>query len=111
MLKQYLQARPFFYGDYYPLTRTSANADAWAAYQLHRRDLDQGLLVLLRRTESPFSHAQFLLSGLDPTATYEFTDADSGKAIRCSGKEAMAGTPWVIDPPRSSRLVFYRRVK
>ena len=111
MLKQYLQARPFFYGDYYPLTRTSANADAWAAYQLHRRDLDQGLLVMLRRTESPFSHAQLLLGGLDPTATYEFTDADSGKAIRCTGKEAMAGATWVIDAPRSSRLVFYRRVK
>ena len=110
MLRQYRQARVFFYGDYYPLTATTPQPDCWAAYQFHRRDLEQGMLVMLRRAQSPYSTAQFQLGGLEPTAEYQFTDADSGQTLTCGGKEALAGMTWTIDAPRSSRLIFYRKL-
>ncbi len=112
MIAQYRQARPFFYGDYYPLTRTSTSPDSWAAYQFHRPDLQAGMLVLLRRADSPFSVGQFKLGGLNPAATYEFTDTDSGAKVTLTGQEATAtGTAWTLDAPRSSRLIFYRKVR
>ena len=112
MIQQYRQARPFFYGDYYPLTRTSTSPDTWAAYQFHRPDLDAGLVVLLRRVESPFPSAQLKLNGLDASTKYEFIDADSGTKVMHSGQEAMTtGVAWTLDKPRTSRLVFYRKVR
>jgi alpha-galactosidase len=111
MLAQYQRARPFFYGDYYPLTKTSPQADGWAAIQMHRPDQEQGMMLLLRRTESPFAAAQLTLGGLDPSGTYEFTDADTGRSVRYRGKELLSPTTWSIDTPRASRLIFYRRVR
>jgi alpha-galactosidase len=111
MIRQYKQARPLFYGDYYPLTKTSTQADTWSAIQLHRGDLGQGMLLLLRRAESPFESARFKLGGLVAEASYEFTDADTGKKVTYGGKELMSGTTWTIDTPRTGQLVFYRQVK
>jgi alpha-galactosidase len=111
MLAQYRRARPFFYGDYYPLTKTSPQADGWAAIQMHRPDQEQGMMLLLRRTESPFAAAQLTLGGLDPSGTYEFTDADTGTSVTYRGKELLSPTTWSIDTPRTSRLIFYRRVR
>lgn len=111
MIAQYRQARPFFYGDYCPLTKTSSSPDTWAAYQFHRSDLDAGMIVMLRRVESPFPSAQLKLNGVDPSAKYEFTDADSGETVVHSGQDATSGgITWTLDKPRSSRLVFYRKV-
>ena len=57
---------PFYYGDYYPLTGYSQARDVWMAYQLDRPDLGEGLVVALRRPESPYESARFPLRGLEP---------------------------------------------
>ncbi|MCB1126315.1 MAG: alpha-galactosidase, partial [Verrucomicrobiae bacterium] len=77
-LEQYLSIRPYYYGDYYPLTAWSKDRDLWLAYQLDRPDLDGGLVVGLRRPDSPYESARFPLRGLDPEATYQLTDLDTG---------------------------------
>ena len=38
MIEEYRRARPFFYGDYYPLTEFSTTQDAWMACQHDRAD-------------------------------------------------------------------------
>ncbi len=111
MIAQYRRARPFFYGDYYPLTKVSADNDAWAGYQLHQADLDAGLVMLFRRAESPFSAATLKLRGLDASAAYEIEDVDAGTKTRLSGKDLMAGTTWTMETPRLSRMIFYRTLK
>lgn len=110
MMADYLRARPFWYGDYYPLTTCTLDKDAWLAFQLHRPDLDAGLILAFRRTASPIVKAEYPLRGLRADAEYTFEDADTGETWTLSGKQLLEqGLPLTIAEKRSSRLVFYHR--
>jgi alpha-galactosidase len=107
---EHRRARPYYYGDYYPLTRCSTCHDDWLAYQLYRPDLAEGVIVAFRREESAFTHATFRLKGLDPDAIYVIDDADSKQTWQATGKSlAGEGVPIAMDEPRSSRLIFYKK--
>lgn len=99
--------RPYFRGDYYPLTPVAFNAEAWLAYQLLLPDTQEGAVLAFRRPQSPLVSAAFQLQGLNPQATYEFTDADTGRCSILTGKDALT---IATDAPRTSRLLFYRQV-
>ena len=109
MMADYRRAWPLFHGDYYPLTANAAENDVWAAFQMHRPDLGEGMLLAFRRQDSPFVSAEFLLHALDPDATYELTDADTRRKRRAKGRKLMEkGLPVVMEAAPASRLVFYR---
>jgi alpha-galactosidase len=109
-LEQYLTIRDYYYGDYYPLTSYSQARDAWMGYQLDRPDHGDGLVVALRRPDSPYENARFVLRGLDADVTYIITDLDSGKQVRQSGKELLqAGVAIAIDKKPGAALVVYKQ--
>jgi alpha-galactosidase len=110
-LAQYLKLRPFWYGDYYPLTSYSQAPDVWMAYQLDRPDLAQGMVVALRRPNSPYQAARFPLRGLDQAATYRVTNLDTGQEQACPGADLLQqGVEIVIaDRPGSALLIYERR--
>jgi alpha-galactosidase len=110
MLLDYKRARPAFCGDYYPLVPLSVAKDSWAAYQMHRTDLNEGIVLAFRREHSPFVSADLPLRGLKPDATYRIEDADS-KAVWEETGSALMTKGWraTLDTPRSSRLLFYRQ--
>ena len=66
MLDQLNTVRPYFLGDFYPLLSFSIAEDAWAAWQYDRPDLGEGMLLALRRAQSPFAAITALLHGLAP---------------------------------------------
>ena len=110
MMADFVRARPLFYGDYYPLLANSPAYDVWAAFQMHRPDLGEGLLLAFRRKDAPFISADFRLQGLDPAAEYELQDADTGKTWKQTGKElGEHGVRVNLEKAPESRLVFYRR--
>jgi alpha-galactosidase len=112
MLDEYYSARPLFYGDVYPLTSITTLPDAWLAYQLHRPDLDQGLILAFRRAQSPHPDAVFRLKGLDPSQCYRFIDADSGQYyIFPAATLAETGLTVSLPEPRSCCLLFYAAVE
>ena len=112
MLDEYYRVRPFFSGDFHPLTPSTASDEDWSAYQLHRDDLDAGVLVAIRRPHSPFVSAAFALKGLDEKAVYECEDADTGRKVRMTGKTlASNGVSVRMPRPRDARLVYYRKAK
>lgn len=109
-LAQYLALRPFYYGDYYPLTAYSQSRDVWMAYQLDRPDLGAGVIVALRRPESPYETCRFALRGLDAQASYRLTNLDTGEKQRCSGSDlAGKGAAVSIFTRPGSILVAYQR--
>lgn len=110
-LEEYLQYRKCFYGDFYPLTSYSQARDVWMAYQLDRPDLGEGLVVVLKRPDSPYHTARFRLRALEEAATYEVLQIGStASAARNSGARlthegwevTLAGNP-------DSALLLYRR--
>jgi alpha-galactosidase len=110
-LTEYRRVRPLFYGDYYPLLGGTPAADAWVAYQMHRTDLDQGMVMAFRRAESLFVTADLPLRALEPEATYELEDCDTGRVWQATAAQlTKQGLRVSMDQPRQSRLVLYRRL-
>jgi alpha-galactosidase len=109
-LEQHLKLRPFFLGDYYPLTAYSQARDVWMAYQLDRPDLKQGLVVSLRRPQSPYQTARFPLRGLEAGAAYQVTDLDTGERRAETGQSLLArGLEVSVKSAPGSALILYEQ--
>lgn len=104
--------RKYWYGDIYPLTPITVAPDQMIAWQLHRADLDEGMVLAFRREQSPYLAIKPKLRGLDPSKTYELTFIDDAreKTVRAiSGKELTdTGLELRLPNQGSSLLVFYR---
>ncbi len=111
LLEQYLAVRRFYHGDFYPLTQYTRASDAWMAYQLHLPDTGEGLVVVLKRPQSPFTRATFPLQALEPGQEYEFRDWDTSRPWAVTGRAAMEeGLPVELAGRPDSALILYRRM-
>ena len=109
-LAQYLELRPFYYGDFYPLTAYSQAREVWLAYQLNRADLGQGVVVALRRPASPYLTGRFALRGLEAKASYRFTNLNTGQRTTRAGKELLdSGLELSVESQPGSALLLYER--
>ncbi len=104
----------YFYGDYYPLAACSADPEAFVAYQVHRPDLDAGLVLAFRRDKCKIVGIDASLGGLKPTRDYEvqFSDEQRQKTTRrLSGKSLAEGLTLIIPQRGASLLVRYSPVR
>ncbi len=109
-LEQYLSYRDDYYGDYYPLTRYSPSPDVWMAYQLDRPEQGRGLVVVLRRPDSPYQSARFALRGVEPGGRYRVTALDGGAVTERTGLELITtGIDVVVGTRPGSALFVYQR--
>jgi alpha-galactosidase len=109
-LDQYLTYRQCYYGDYFPLTGYSQTADLWMAYQLDQPKPGRGMIVVLRRPESPYESARFNLRALEPQIDYRVTNLDTGEETDRSGRElAETGLEVRLQKRPSSALILYER--
>ena len=109
MLLQHRQVRPYYSGDYYPLTPYSKADDVWMAYQLHRDDLNEGMVVAFRRPNAPDTALTFKLRDLEPDTRYILLFVDSGERKEVTGSELTEkGLTVELPNPRSSALITYR---
>ncbi|MBQ9874936.1 MAG: alpha-galactosidase [Thermoguttaceae bacterium] len=100
------RARPYFYGDFYPLTQGNWSDDAWLAYMMWLPKEESGLVVAFRRAKSPVAALTVDLQPIDPEKTYKVEDVDSGEIATVSGKELKAGFAIKTDAPRTSKLIY-----
>jgi alpha-galactosidase len=101
--------RPFWLGDYYPLTEITLDERAWAGWEFYRPDLKAGFAVFFRR---PLSQQQALetgLRGLDPAASYDVTFAKDYEVTekRIMTGEQLAHMRVEIDSRPGSLLIRY----
>ena len=108
MLEQHLAVRKYYYGDFYPLTDYSLEQSVWLAYQMHRPDLDEGLVLAFRREENDQIERHFRLSGLNEDATYKLRFIDTNQSVTLTGGELMkAGFTVTINEKPGSALMVY----
>ncbi len=69
--------RPYWLGDYYPLTPINVEQDAWCGWQFNRPDLNAGFAMFFRRPKSAQSSYQSRLQGIDPKSLYKVSFAES----------------------------------
>jgi alpha-galactosidase len=107
------EQRPYWLGDFYPLTEINTDETAWAGWQLHREDLNGGFVTMFRRRRSVESQKQVTLHGIDSGAQYEVTMAES---FDPGPKQILTGTQLEhlkvsLSSPQSSVLIRYKKVK
>ncbi len=107
LINEWKRLRPFFYGDFYPLTPYSISDDVWMAYQFHREDLGQGMFLAFRRPNSSDLTARLKLRGLLPSGRYELSFEDTGNKQTFTGETLAAGIEVTIEPAPGSLLVTY----
>ena len=76
LTSQWREVMPFYYGDYYPLTKTTRDNDVWLAWQFDRPEQGDGIVQAFRRRDSVYESARLKLRGLDPEAQYLITRID-----------------------------------
>lgn len=112
LLNEYLQVRPYFLGDYYPLTPYSLAQDTWMAWQFNRPDLGEGMVQAFRRAESLDESTCYTLRGLDPNAEYIVTDLDAGTSRRTMGRDLInRGTLIILKNRPDAGIFTYRKIE
>jgi len=109
-LGEYEEVQPYFYGDFYPLLPYSLGGEAWTAWQWNRPEKRDGLAVMLRRPQSPFTTMQLGLRHLNPDASYDVeirTSYDKAPVAEMKGSD-LAKLQIQLPNNPDSALIFYR---
>lgn len=108
-IQDYKNLRPYFYGDYYPLTPANTRDNAWLAYQLNRPESGDGIVLAFRRNDAGKSSIQIKLSGLDKNASYDLYFEDYNLTIRKTGSELMENLEFAIPQKQASLMIAYKK--
>lgn len=110
-LGEYREVQPYFHGDFYPLLSYSLSDDTWTAWQWDRPEHKDGLAIVLRRPQSPFTAMPLRLRHLDPNAIYEVEVRSTyakGPIRKMKGSD-LARLQIRLPHAPDSTLVFYRQ--
>ena len=77
-------------------------------FQFHRRDLDEGLVVVFRRPDSPYAEATFPLRGLKSKATYRLVNLLGQERVRRTGASLSEGLGIEMPDRPDVTLIRYR---
>ena len=112
VLDQYLKLRPFYYGDYHPLTPYSKAPTEWMAWQFDRPDLGDGMVQAFRREKSDYESVRVKLHGLEADAVYVLKNLDLPGTSELTGRELTdSGLPVTIQNRRGAAIITYQRAK
>jgi alpha-galactosidase len=102
----------YWYGDFYLLSNVSIAPDQFMAYQFHRADLEEGLVLAFRHPECNYLGPIVGLHGLNPEIAYvvEYIDDARHKTVKTvTGKDLFEGTDLRIPSKGGSLVIRYRR--
>jgi alpha-galactosidase len=109
-LESYLDVRPIYTGDYYPLTPHNLDKEAWIAWQFHRADLNEGVVQAFRRPEAANETLTVKLRGLNPQQRYAIENIDAGKEVH-SGEELMRGLDITLHEKPAAAVLVLKAIK
>ena len=120
---QLKRARPYYYGDFYPISPCSSASTCpiggqeksaafeWAAWQFNRPESSDGMVEAYRRDKNEEGSKALKLRGLDAAAQYKVNDIDGGETKTVSGKELMdTGLNVNISHQPGAAIIFYEKL-
>lgn len=112
-MQEFKEIRPYFYGDYYPLTPIDnyMSDKVWLAYQMNRPKEKDGIIVAFRRQENTETSIRVQLSGLEKNAKYELHYKNYGIKNIYKGNELMKGLNITIKERPASLLITYKQFR
>ncbi len=110
LFSQWNKVSPNYFGDYYPLTPYTTDADAWIAWQFDRPEEGEGVVQAFRRPDAVDARQTFPLRGLDSQATYKVADLDASEPTLATGADlAERGLDIVIEESPGAAVLLYRK--
>jgi alpha-galactosidase len=111
IMKDFKRLRPYYYGDYYPLTpNVNITTDSiWLAYQQNRPEQGDGIILAFRRPDCPVEKITVKPKGLDPSANYSVLFEDTGVKSTLTGARLMEGLLLENKEKPGSLLISYRK--
>lgn len=111
IMQDYKRLRPYYYGDYYPLTpNVNITSDTiWMAYQQNRPDQGDGIILAFRRPDCPSGQVILKPRGLETNTEYTLLFEDTGAQTTTSGAEFMSGILVESKDKPGSVLISYRK--
>lgn len=111
IMQDFKRLRPFYYGDYYPLTpNLNITTDTiWLAYQQNRPDKGDGIILAFRRPDCPVEKISVKPRGLDPDATYTVLFEDTRVKVEQKGSQLMKGLVLENKEKSGSLLISYSK--
>ena len=103
----------YWYGDFYPLAGAALGAEHFVAYQFHRADLNEGLVLAFRHEECDTTGISVSLRGLTPGTNYKIEFSDEARHLTSTtmtGKELQTGLRLRIPGKGTSLMVRYKPV-
>jgi alpha-galactosidase len=111
-IKELKSLRPYWRGNYYPLTDINIDQTQWCAWQFDRPDLNSGFAMFFRRPKCPYPVFEAKLYGIDPNAEYDVNFAKSfeiNENRKITGKELVQCRIEINSMP-DSMLVRYHKI-
>lgn len=112
-IKEVKMLRPYYLGDYYPLTEINLDERSWCGWQFNRPESGGGFAVFFRRAQSRYTGLEPRLQGLEPDAAYEvsfFESFDLKEKKVLKGAE-LAKLQVAIGTAPGSLLVVYKKTE
>jgi alpha-galactosidase len=113
-LAEVQENQKYWYGDFYPITGYSIAPDRFMAYQFHRSDLDEGLVLAFRRKECRTVGMIVSLNALNPSSTYSLEFVDDSYKVRTRrvlGKDLISkGVELRIPKESGSVILRYKAI-
>ncbi len=110
-LEEIKENQKYWYGDFYPLTSCAPGPGALIAWQLHRSDLNAGIVLAFRHSNCPYPVLQTALHGLNPRDSYAVDFIDETRTSRqrtFTGRQLMNNLELRMSKRGTSLLVRYR---
>jgi alpha-galactosidase len=102
----------YWYGDFYSLTQANLDPASFTAYQLHRPDLDAGVVYAYRRPETTYRGLILGLNGIDKSAQYDVVMIDdNGGRTSSLVSGAELASDFALRAPEGSFSVVVRYAK
>ncbi|MHB0960570.1 MAG: alpha-galactosidase [Pirellulaceae bacterium] len=112
LVSQWRNVNRYYYADYYPLTPYSRANTEWIAWQFHDPATHSGVIQAFRRDQCEATSIQLKLRGLDPAATYEFTQLDTSGSMQHAGQELRDAGLTVQSAARPAAvIIIYRQIQ
>jgi alpha-galactosidase len=108
-IEEFKSLRPYFYGDFYPLTDYSTSDEAWMVFQWDRPEQGDGIVMAFRRPKAAVSQKEIRLHGLKNGAKYELNYDDYGIHLSKNAGELMNGISLKIPDAPGSLLIRYKQ--
>jgi alpha-galactosidase len=110
-LAEVKENQPYWYGDFYPLTTCIPGPGSLIAWQLHRSDLNSGILLAFRHADCPYPVLQTGLRGLSPDTSYRLSFFEEGRPLQhriLTGRQLATAIELRMSKRGSSLLVRYK---